>query len=75
MDKEPGKRLGSNGGIQEVMDHPFFKSIDFKAMVNKELEPPFKPTLSADLTDVSNFDTQFTSEEARNSIIPTSKLQ
>jgi hypothetical protein len=44
-------------------------------LVEKQLEAPFKPKLSADLLDVSNFDTQFTSEEAINSVIPTQKLE
>lgn len=56
------------------MRHEFFASIDFNQLVDKTIEPPFKPKLSADLLDVSNFDSQFTSEEAINSVIPTNKL-
>ena len=61
--------------MDEILAHPFFKSLDFQSMMQKSLHPPFKPTLSDDLTDVSNFDSQFTSEEARNTLIPTTKLE
>jgi len=57
------------------MSHPFFKDLDFNQMVAKQLEPPFRPKLSADVFDVSNFDSQFTSEEAINSVVPTQKLE
>lgn len=68
-------RLGTKEGLEEVIRHPWFSSINFDQLLNKELEAPFKPKLSADLLDVSNFDTQFTSEEAINSVIPTQKLE
>ena len=29
LEKEPGNRLGSKYGMDEVMAHPFFKSLDF----------------------------------------------
>lgn len=71
MEKDPQNRLGTKEGFDEIMKHPFFASLDFNDMVNKKIEPPFKPKLSADVLDVSNFDSQFTNEEAVNSVIPT----
>ena len=29
MDKNPETRLGSKGGLKEVIQHPYFKGIDF----------------------------------------------
>jgi len=52
------------------MAHPWFADIDFKKLYNKELEPPFKPELSEDQSDVTNFDDQFVNEEPMNSVIP-----
>ena len=75
MEKDPANRLGSQNGIQEILEHPFFSNIDFDKLVNKEIEAPFKPKLSDDVMDVSNFDQQFTSEEAINSVIPASKME
>jgi len=38
--------------------------------MEKTLTPEFKPKLSRDLLDISNFDKQFTSEEAVHSVLP-----
>lgn len=57
--KNPDKRLGKNGFV-EIMQHPFFKSIDFPLLQNKSLPSPFKPQLSDDIFDVSNFDEELT---------------
>jgi hypothetical protein len=39
------------------------------------MEPPFKPQLSANALDVTNFDENFTKEEAINSVIPEAKMK
>ena len=70
LEKEPANRLGTKEGIEEILRHPFFADLKVDELLSKSIHPPFKPTLSADLFDVSNFDTQFTSEEAINSVIP-----
>ena len=74
LEKDPANRLGSKSGLDEILKHPFFSSLEFDKLLSKEIEAPFKPKLSGDLMDVSNFDQQFTSEEAINSVIPTSKM-
>lgn len=74
LEKDPQNRLGSKEGIAEIMRHPFFNDLNLDELVNKRLHAPFKPKLSEDVLDVSNFDSQFTSEEAINSVIPAQKL-
>ena len=74
LEKDPMNRLGSKEGMTEVMRHPFFSDLNLDELVSKRLHPPFKPKLSEDVLDVSNFDSQFTSEEAINSVIPAQKL-
>ncbi|GLD95185.1 hypothetical protein PINS_up003827 [Pythium insidiosum] len=65
--RDPAKRLGSGpSGAQEIMDHPFFASIDFDKLMKKELEPPFKPVVTSE-ADVSNVANIFTREIARDS--------
>jgi len=44
LDKEPDKRLGANG-YQEVMNHKWFGDMDFDALLKKELEAPYIPSL------------------------------
>jgi serum/glucocorticoid-regulated kinase 2 len=56
LEKEPNNRLGSKLGIEEVMGHPFFKDLNLDDLVGKRIASPFKPKLSEDVLDVSNFD-------------------
>ena len=42
LERDPKKRLGAKG-IYEILDHPFFESINWDKLYNKELEPPFIP--------------------------------
>lgn len=39
--KNPKQRLGANGAT-EVKEHPFFKGIEWNAVLNKEIPPPMK---------------------------------
>ena len=69
LDKNPTKRLGLNG-MEEIINHPWFSDIDRAALLGKKLNPEFKPKLSGNILDVSNFDKMFTSDEAVNSVMP-----
>lgn len=46
LDREPSKRLG-NKGYQQIMNHPWFKDVDFDAILKKEMKAPFKPNLKS----------------------------
>ena len=37
--------MGAKGGVQEIMEHPFFKSIDIKKLLAFEMEPSYKPQI------------------------------
>jgi len=41
------------------------------ALLNKQIVPEFKPKLSNNVFDVTNFDKMFTSDEAVHSVLPT----
>lgn len=56
LKKDWTKRLGSKLGMIEVKSHPFFKDIDWEMLYNKEIEPPFKPSIRE-----INFSKEFTS--------------
>lgn len=56
LEKDPAGRLGTKEGIDEIIRHPWFSNIDFNQLLSKQIEPPFKPKLSSDILDVSNFD-------------------
>ncbi|KIJ17744.1 hypothetical protein PAXINDRAFT_167709 [Paxillus involutus ATCC 200175] len=73
LNRDPLRRLGVNGA-EEIKKHPFFeKHIDFKKLLQKKIQPPFKPSVSSPV-DVSNFDTVFTTEEPIDSYVDGSHL-
>ncbi|KAF8073758.1 kinase-like domain-containing protein [Lyophyllum atratum] len=73
LTRDPSKRLGVNGA-EEIKRHPFFKNhIDFKKLLQKQIHPPFKPSVASPV-DVSNFDTVFTTEAPVDSFVEDSNL-
>lgn len=63
--KNPLHRLG--GGPRDgldVLDHPFFASLDIAKLKAREIPAPFVPIVASE-TDVSNFDPYFTREPVR----------
>lgn len=70
LKKDAKERLGTNGGVDEILNHPWFKTLDVNKMLAKEIVPEFKPKLSKDMFDVTNFDKMFTSDEAVHSVLP-----
>jgi len=62
LTKEPLKRLGGSiRDAEEVMAHNFFEPLNWNKIFNKEIDPPFKPTVES-ATDVRYFDEDFTRE-------------
>ncbi|KAG8005510.1 Protein kinase C theta type [Nibea albiflora] len=59
--REPEERLGVKGNIRE---HNFFSSTDWKALEQRQVAPPFRPTLTS-ASDCSNFDKEFINEKPR----------
>ena len=45
IQRKPRYRLGLDGP-QQVMEHVWFKDVDWEALKDKELESPFKPYVS-----------------------------
>ena len=67
---DPEARFGCVGqGVTDVMAHPFFASVDFEALVRRQLKPPFTPEVEDD-EDISNFE----EPEGTDDGIDTSKI-
>jgi len=60
--KDPHKRLGYNmpKDLVTIKKHRFFRKIDWKALEQRELEPPIKPLIT-DPALAENFSSNFTS--------------
>ena len=72
--RDPLRRVGSGpGDIKELEKAPFFSTISFNKVFNKEYTPIYKPNVGGE-TDVANFDPQFTQEAAIDSVVDASAL-
>ena len=72
--KDQDKRLGAQGGFDAIKEQSWFKNFDFKSLLEKKIPAPFIPKLK-DITDVTNFDQEFTSEDVVTSVIPEKNLK
>uniref|UniRef100_A0A6Q2ZB82 protein kinase C n=1 Tax=Esox lucius TaxID=8010 RepID=A0A6Q2ZB82_ESOLU len=60
--RNPERRLGSGEkDAEEVKKQPFFRGLDWEALLQRKLPPPFVPSIKG-REDVSNFDEEFTTE-------------
>ncbi|XP_018317782.1 protein kinase C [Mycetomoellerius zeteki] len=65
MTKNPAERLGcvaADGGENAIRVHPFFKHLDWEALEERKVKPPFKPKIK-DEKEALNFDIIFTTED------------
>ena len=73
--QDPDKRLGSGpDGIKNIKTHPFFKNIDWEAIFNKKIKPPFIPRISSD-SDTKYIDSEFTNLTPVDSYNPQDMLE
>jgi serine/threonine protein kinase len=65
LEKNPNKRIGASiQDFKELQTHSFFSQIDWNLMLQKKLEPPFKPLVSSE-TDTRYFEKEFTGENVQ----------
>mmetsp|Transcript_15975 Transcript_15975/g.31802 ORF Transcript_15975/g.31802 Transcript_15975/m.31802 type:complete len:387 (+) Transcript_15975:53-1213(+) len=73
LQRKVEERLGSGpGGTDEIKNADFFaKTLDFDRVYRKEYTPEFKPPAGRSDTDATNFDAEFTTERAVDSVVTT----
>jgi len=65
LEKKPSKRLGSSiNDFNEIKNHSFFSSIEWQKLIEKRLEPPFRPLVNSD-SDTCYFEKEFTGENVQ----------
>ncbi|CAM6129619.1 unnamed protein product [Calypogeia fissa] len=73
LQKDPSKRLGSGPkGSDEIKQHKWFKSINWRKVVARELQPKFRPTVNG-LLCTANFDEMWTKLPLQDSPASTPK--
>jgi len=55
LKRDPRCRLGARGKAHSILMHPFFKRVDWEAVMQKRIPPRFIPLI----TDVSTTDSVF----------------
>lgn len=63
LNKNPADRLGCHRetGFSDIINHLFFKSIEWELLEQKQVPPPYKPRFESD-RDLANFPPEFTNE-------------
>jgi len=59
LNRNPIDRLGARGGA-EVQSHAFFSSVDWEALLRRDITPPFNPCRGGDIMSTNNFEREFT---------------
>lgn len=62
LTRDPSKRLGSaNAEATDILEHPFFRNINWPELRAQKTKPPFKPVVR-NAKDTSQIDKMFTDE-------------
>ncbi|KAG8863741.1 hypothetical protein FRB96_007578 [Tulasnella sp. 330] len=64
LNRNAQHRLGALRDAEELKEHPFFATIDWKALALKQVTPPFKPSVDSD-DSTANFDPEFTEADLK----------
>lgn len=43
LNKDPRTRLGSKGGLSEILVHPWFRGISLTGLLDQKVQPPIVP--------------------------------
>lgn len=68
LHKQAPERLGSGpADFEQIKQHPFFAAIDWNALMERRLRPPYVPQTTSD-DDVQHIDPAFTREPVSSSV-------
>ena len=65
--KDPSNRLGSNGGMDEIINHPWFADVNVAKLMAKQIQPEFKPKICGNILD-SKYKSEFEIDEVETKI-------
>jgi len=72
LEKDPHKRLGSgDAGLEKIKASPFFQGIDWTAVLEKKLVPPYKPPCKSRKDPLVSADVKGADPNARSMDVPS----
>eukprot|EP00033_Pygsuia_biforma_P002838 GCRY01003132.1.p1 GENE.GCRY01003132.1~~GCRY01003132.1.p1 ORF type:complete len:466 (-),score=125.37 GCRY01003132.1:6-1403(-) len=75
LHRDPAERVGSGvSDAEEVKSYPFFLNLDWAALERRDIDPPYRPVV-ASVEDTTNFDAEFTSERATDTVVEMARIQ
>eukprot|EP01015_Nassula_variabilis_P011233 TRINITY_DN19110_c0_g1_i1.p1 TRINITY_DN19110_c0_g1~~TRINITY_DN19110_c0_g1_i1.p1 ORF type:complete len:333 (+),score=60.04 TRINITY_DN19110_c0_g1_i1:13-1011(+) len=63
LKKSPSERIGTIGGVAQIMDHQWFQDINWDLLLQKKLPAPFVPTSENDEDLTKFYDEEFLNED------------
>lgn len=74
LEKDRTLRLGSKGGVNEILAHPWFKGVDRVKLEKYQVVPPFKPvTEEGNLTQF--FNSKDNAQAMTDTVLPAQSLR
>ena len=74
IERDVKKRLGAGlSDAEELKAHPFFASLDWQKVFNKEYDPLFKPRVASE-SDLTNIDKEFKQEAPKDTPVQPTLL-
>ncbi|CAO3624024.1 unnamed protein product [Mucor hiemalis] len=75
LDRDPAKRLGAQGGVEEVKTHEFFSDVNWNTVYKKQMQLPFAPDVEEQLNEeaiaaAAAISLPMTKKESSNAHIP-----
>lgn len=75
LNKDKKERLGSKNDIEEILEHPYFKTLNIESLTKKEFKPPYVPEFT-DKNDLgAYFKLKTASKDVSDTMIPSNKLK
>lgn len=75
LNKDKKARLGSENDIEEILEHPYFATLDLDALLKKEIKPPYIPKFSGKDDMGSYIKLKSGSKDVSDTMIPVNKLK
>lgn len=75
LNKDKKQRLGSTNDIEELLEHPYFKSIDQDLLLKKQLTPPYMPEFSSKDDLGSYIKLKTSTKDVSDTMIPSNKMK